>query len=216
MNQEKEKGLFQVPPMDDQERMVEAILFATKEPVTIQEFLKRMPHGCDPIPVLNNLKLLYEKRGVNLKKIGEAWVLRTASDLGFLMQSESVETRKLSRAAIETLSIIAYHQPVSRAEIEEIRGVTVSRGTIDLLMEIDWVRLGRRRTTPGRPITFTITQTFLDHFGLGSLRDLPGVKELRAAGLLESRLPPGVLFDDKVEELEIEDVEQSDMFHEED
>ena len=215
MNEEGEKGLFQVPSLYAQERMVEAILFATKEPVTIQEFLKRMPHGCEPITALNNLKLFYQERGVNLKKIGEAWVLRTAPDLGFLMQSESVETRKLSRAAIETLSIIAYHQPVSRAEIEEIRGVTVSRGTIDLLMEIDWVRLGRRRTTPGRPITFTITQTFLDHFGLGSLKDLPGIKELRAAGLLESRLPPGVLFDDKIEDQEEENIGQSDMFGEE-
>ena len=176
---------------------IDLILFASKEPVKIQDFLNRMPHGCEPILALNNLKVFYQTRGVNLKKIGDAWAIRTAPDLGFLMQSESVEMRKLSRAAVETLSIIAYHQPVSRAEIEEIRGVSVSKGTLDLLMEMDWVCLGRRRTTPGRPITFTITQNFLDHFGLGSLKDLPGIKELRAAGLLENRPAPGVLIDNE-------------------
>ena len=186
-----EIGLFETPTITEQERMVEAILFASKEPVEIQEFLKRMPHGSDPLKALKNLKLSYEGRGVNLNNIDNAWVIRTSPDLGFLMRSEIIETRKLSRAAIETLSIIAYHQPVSRAEIEEIRGVSVSRGTLDLLIEIEWVRLGRRRTTPGRPVTFMVTQKFLDHFGLSSLKDLPGLKELRAAGLLESRPPPG-------------------------
>ena len=214
MDNGKEKSLFQTPAMMDQERMVEAILFASKEPVKIQDFLNRMPHGCEPILALNNLKVFYQTRGVNLKKIGDAWAIRTAPDLGFLMQSESVEMRKLSRAAVETLSIIAYHQPVSRAEIEEIRGVSVSKGTLDLLMEMDWVCLGRRRTTPGRPITFTITQNFLDHFGLGSLKDLPGIKELRAAGLLENRPAPGVLMDNESEESELDGVKQSDMFDE--
>ena len=120
-----------------------------------------------------------------------AWAIRTAPDLGYLMQKETVETRKLSRAAIETLAIIAYHQPVTRAEIEEIRGVSVSRGTVDQLIELEWIRFGRRRMTPGRPVTFVVTQNFLDHFGLESARDLPGLKELRAAGLLDSRPPPG-------------------------
>lgn len=122
--------------------------------------------------------------------MGDAWVFRTAPDLGFLMQRETVETRKLSRAAIETLAIIAYHQPVTRAEIEEIRGVSVSRGTIDQLLEMEWIRFGRRKMTPGRPITFVVTQDFLAHFGLENARDLPGLKELRAAGLLDNRPPP--------------------------
>ena len=132
---------------------------------------------------------------MELRRIGEgpstAWAFRTAPDLGHLMQAERVETRKLSRAAIETLAIVAYHQPVTRAEIEEIRGVAVSRGTLDQLLELDWIRFGRRRNTPGRPVTYLVTQTFLDHFGLESARDLPGLAELRAAGLLDSR--PGAM-----------------------
>src|SRR5690606_29353167 len=132
--------------------------------------------------------------------IGDGWAFRTAPDLGHLMQQEQVETRKLSRAAIETLAIIAYHQPVTRAEIEEIRGVAVSRGTIDQLLELDWIRLGRRRMTPGRPVTFVVTEAFLDHFGLESARDLPGLRELRAAGLLDNRPPPGAALPEDEEE----------------
>ncbi|WGW05852.1 SMC-Scp complex subunit ScpB [Tropicibacter oceani] len=178
--------------MGEQERMVEAILFATAEPVTVRELNDRMPHGCDAAEALVHLRKRYEGRGVHLVKVGDAWAMRTAGDLGFLMQRETVEQRKLSRAAIETLAIVAYHQPVTRAEIEEIRGVSVSRGTVDQLLEMEWVRFGRRRMTPGRPVTFVVTQNFLDHFGLESARDLPGLAELRAAGLLESRpLPLG-------------------------
>ncbi|MDW4497580.1 SMC-Scp complex subunit ScpB [Sulfitobacter sp. D35] len=177
--------------MAEQERMVEAILFATAEPVSVSELAGRMPHGCDPAEALVHLRKRYEGRGVTVMKIGDAWALRTAPDLGFLMQRETVETRKLSRAAIETLAIIAYHQPVTRAEIEEIRGVSVSRGTVDQLLEMEWIRFGRRKMTPGRPVTFVVTQGFLDHFGLENARDLPGLKELRAAGLLENRPPPG-------------------------
>lgn len=188
---EDAQSLFEAPLMGEQERMVEAILFATAEPITIKELSARMPHGSDPAEALVHLRKRYEGRGVNLNKIGDAWALRTASDLGFLMQRETVETRKLSRAAIETLAIIAYHQPVTRAEIEEIRGVSVSRGTVDQLLEMEWIRFGRRKMTPGRPVTFVVTSEFLDHFGLESARDLPGVKELRAAGLLENRPPPG-------------------------
>jgi segregation and condensation protein B len=184
-------SLFEAPPMGDQERMVEAILFASADPVTVQDLIGRMPHGCDPAEALAHLRKRYDGRGVNLLRIGDAWAMRTAPDLGFLMQKEVIETRKLSRAAIETLAIVAYHQPVTRAEIEEIRGVGVSRGTIDQLIEMEWIRLGRRKMTPGRPVTFVVTQGFLDHFGLESARDLPGLKELRAAGLLESRPPPG-------------------------
>jgi segregation and condensation protein B len=188
-----EKSLFDAPPMGEQERMVEAILFASADPVTVVELAARMPHGCDPAEALVHLRRRYEGRGVNLVRVGDAHVFRTAPDLGQLMRKETVETRKLSRAAIETLAIVAYHQPVTRTEIEEIRGVAVSRGTIDQLMELDWIRLGRRRMTPGRPVTFVVTEGFLDHFGLESARDLPGLKELRAAGLLDSRpLPAGL------------------------
>ena len=130
---------------------------------------------------------------MNLSKVGDAWTMRTSPDLGFLMQKETVETRKLSRAAIETLAIIAYHQPVTRSEIEEIRGVSVSRGTVDQLLEMEWIRFGRRKMTPGRPVTFVVTQNFLGHFGLETARDLPGLKELRSAGLLENRPPPGTV-----------------------
>jgi segregation and condensation protein B len=149
-----------------------------------------MPHGSDAAEALVYLRKRYEGRGVRVVKVGDAWAMRTAPDLSFLMQKETVETRKLSRAAIETLAIVAYHQPVTRAEIEEIRGVSVSRGTVDQLLEMEWIRFGRRKMTPGRPVTFVVTQDFLDHFGLESARDLPGLKELRASGLLESRLPP--------------------------
>jgi segregation and condensation protein B len=188
-----EKSLFEAPPMGEQERMVEAILFATAEAVTTKELNDRMPHGADAAEALVHLRKRYEGRGVNVVKVGDAWAIRTAPDLGFLMQKETVETRKLSRAAIETLAIIAYHQPVTRAEIEKIRGVSVSRGTVDQLLEMEWIRFGRRRMTPGRPVTFVVTQDFLDHFGLESARDLPGLKELRAAGLLENRPPPGTM-----------------------
>ncbi len=186
-------SLFEAPPMAEQERMVEAILFATAEPVTVAELADRMPHGCDPAEALAHLRRRYEGRGVRLVKVGDAWAMRTAPDLGHLMHRETVETRKLSRAAIETLAIIAYHQPVTRAEIEEIRGVSVSRGTVDQLIEMEWIRFGRRKMTPGRPVTFVVTQAFLDHFGLESARDLPGLAELRSAGLLDNRPPPGSL-----------------------
>ncbi len=189
---ETDPSLFAAPPIAEQERMVEAILFATAEPVTVTELAARMPHGSDPAEALVHLRKRYEGRGVRVVKVGDAWAIRTAPDLGFLMQKETVETRKLSRAAIETLAIIAYHQPVTRAEIEEIRGVSVSRGTVDQLLEQDWIRFGRRRMTPGRPVTYVVTQEFLDQFGLESARDLPGLKELRAAGLLDNRPPPGI------------------------
>jgi segregation and condensation protein B len=187
------ESLFKAPPMGEQERMVEAVLFASAEPVTVRDLEARMPHGCDAAEALTHLRKRYEGRGVRVVKVGDAWAMRTAPDLGFLMQKETVETRKLSRAAIETLAIIAYHQPVTRAEIEEIRGVSVSRGTVDQLLEMEWIRLGRRRMTPGRPVTFVVTPEFLDHFGLESARDLPGLQELRSAGLLENRPPPGAM-----------------------
>lgn len=201
-------SLFEAPPMGEQERMVEALLFASAEPMSLTEISSRLPHGCEAREALLHLGKRYEGRGVALRRIGEAWAFRTAPDLGFLMQKEQVEHRKLSRAAIETLAIIAYHQPATRAEIEEIRGVSVSRGTLDMLIELNWVKLGRRKMTPGRPVTFIVTQHFLDHFGLETPGDLPGVKELRASGLLDNRPPPGV----NLEAEDADDEGQDDMF----
>ena len=195
----QEESLFKAPDLSEQERMVEAILFASAEPVSLNEMVSRMPHGSEPIAALENLQKRYQGRGVEVKEIDRAWAIRTSPDLSFLMRRETVETRKLSRAAIETLAIIAYHQPVTRAEIEEIRGVAVSRGTIDQLLELEWIKLGRRRQTPGRPATFVVTNLFLDHFGLENARDLPGLKELRAAGLLDNRAAPGTEISDEAE-----------------
>ena len=191
MSDQTERSLFEAPPMGEQERMVEAVLFASADPVTLADLIARLPEGCDPAEALQTLRKRYDGRGVAIVKVGNAYAFRTAPDLGHLMHKESVEHRKLSRAAIETLAIVAYHQPVTRAEIEEIRGVAVSRGTVDQLIELDWIRFGRRRMTPGRPVTFVVTDHFLDHFGLETTRDLPGLKELRAAGLLDNRPLPG-------------------------
>ncbi|WP_058288172.1 SMC-Scp complex subunit ScpB [Leisingera aquaemixtae] len=211
---EDNDSLFDAPPMAEQERMVEAVLFASAEPVTLRDLESRMPHGCNPREAVEHLRKRYEGRGVRVVRLGDAWAIRTAPDLGFLMQKETTELRKLSRAAIETLAIVAYHQPVTRTEIEEIRGVSVSRGTIDQLMEMNWIRLGRRRMTPGRPVTFVVTPDFLDHFGLESARDLPGLKELRAAGLLENRPPPGSLPLGQSGDEDDEPEEQAELFEE--
>ena len=189
--EEAQAALFEAPPLPEQERMAEALLFASAEPMTPQQIGARLPRGSDARAALEQLEKRYEGRGVQLRRVGNAWAFRTAPDLGFLMHSEAEESRKLSRAAIETLAIVAYHQPVTRAEIEEIRGVSVSRGTLDTLLELEWIRFGRRRETPGRPVTFVTTEAFLDHFGLSSAKDLPGLAELRAAGLLDNRPVPG-------------------------
>ncbi len=182
-----EPPLFAPPTIEEQARMIEALLFAAAAPLSLRDLAARLPHGCDPAEALARLRRSYAGRGVELHKAGEGWAFRTAPDLAHLMHEEVVETRKLSRAATETLAIIAYHQPATRAEIEEIRGVALSRGTLDQLLELGWIRLGRRRQTPGRPVTFVVTDAFLDHFGLESTSDLPGLKELRAAGLLDNR-----------------------------
>ncbi|QQR40821.1 SMC-Scp complex subunit ScpB [Devosia rhizoryzae] len=170
-------------------RIVEALLFASAEPLRpadIAPFLE----GADIPELLETLRTQYEGRGVNLVRRGDAWAFRTAEDLGFLLRREQNETRPLSRAALETLSIIAYHQPATRAEIEDVRGVATGKGTLDLLMEAGWVRMRGRRRTPGRPVTYGTTDAFLDHFGLEALSDLPGLDELKGAGLLSGRLPP--------------------------
>lgn len=207
----QDESLFRAPPLAEQERMIEAMLFASAHPLSIAEMTSRMPHGSDAAEALQLLRKRYEGRGVQVARVGDAWAIRTAADLGFLMARETVETRKLSRAAIETLAITAYHQPVTRAEIEEIRGVSVSRGTVDQLIELEWIRFGRRRMTPGRPVTYVVTQQFLDHFGLENARDLPGLKELREAGLLESRPPEGM----ETAEGETRDLDTDDMFEDE-
>ncbi|MCO5057607.1 MAG: SMC-Scp complex subunit ScpB [Rhizobiaceae bacterium] len=170
-------------------RMAEAIVFASAEPVSEKALMARLPDGIEIEPVMAELKAFYEKRGVNLVKVGDAWAFRTAGDLAFLMSRDAVQQKKLSRAALEVLAIIAYHQPVTRAEIEEIRGVETSKGTLDLLMETGWIRMRGRRRTPGRPVTYGSTEQFLDHFGLEEIRDLPGIDELKGAGLLSPRMP---------------------------
>ncbi|MBC8717573.1 SMC-Scp complex subunit ScpB [Ochrobactrum sp. Marseille-Q0166] len=172
-------------------RVVEAILFASAEPVTERALSERLPGDADLTATLDHLKRIYETRGVNLVKVGAAWAFRTAPDLGFLLSRETVQQRKLSRAAMEVLAIIAYHQPVTRAELEDIRGVETSKGTLDVLMETGWIKLRGRRRTPGRPVTYGTSDAFLDQFGLSEIRDLPGLEELRGAGLLSARIPNG-------------------------
>jgi len=172
-------------------RMLEAILFAASEPLSEAEIASRMPEGIDVAVLLRELQAAYAGRGVNLRRHDESWAFRTAEDLAFVLKREVTEDRKLSRAAVETLSIIAYHQPVTRAEIEEVRGVTISKGTLDVLLQAGWVRLRGRRRTPGRPLTFGTTPQFLDHFGLEAIGDLPGLADLKAAGLLDAMTSVG-------------------------
>jgi len=172
-------------------RLLEALLFASAEPLDQATLAKRMPEGVDVKVALAQLQADYASRGVNLVRIANKWTFRTAGDLAWLMTRESTETRKLSRAAIEVLAIIAYHQPVTRAEIEDIRGVVTSKGTLDVLLETGWIRPRGRRKTPGRPLTFGTTDTFLSQFSLEALGDLPGLEELKGTCLLDSRLPTG-------------------------
>jgi len=170
-------------------RMVEALIYASAEPVAAAELASRLPDGTDVAGILRELQETYANRGVNLIQIAGKWTFRTAGDLSFLLSREAVEQKRLSRAALETLAIIAYHQPVTRAEIEEIRGVATSRGTLDLLRETGWIRMRGRRRGPGRPVTYGTTEAFLSHFGLDTIGDLPGLDELKGAGLLDSRVP---------------------------
>jgi segregation and condensation protein B len=172
-------------------RILEAVLFAASEPMDEAALTEFFTAQEDIGQLLEELQNLYAGRGVNVTRVAGKWAFRTAPDLSFLLERYSVEPKKLSRAALETLSIIAYHQPVTRAEIEEIRGVSTSKGTLDVLMEMGWVRMRGRRRAPGRPVTYGTTETFLEHFGLDSVKDLPGLAELKGAGLLDSNLPPG-------------------------
>jgi segregation and condensation protein B len=172
-------------------RLLEAMLFASAEPLDEKALAARLPQGIDVSSSLLRLQEEYASRGVNLVRVNAKWTFRTASDLSWLLSKETIETRKLSRAAIETLAIIAYHQPVTRAEIEDIRGVTTSKGSVDVLLETGWIRPRGRRKSPGRPVTYGTNEAFLSHFGLDALSDLPGLEELKGSGLLEGRLPPG-------------------------
>jgi segregation and condensation protein B len=172
-------------------RIVEAILFATAQPVDTGYLAGFLPEEADVAGLLADLQANYANRGVNLVEVAGKWLFRTADDLSYLLRREKVEERKLSKAALETLAIIAYHQPVTRAEIEDIRGVAISKGTLDQLLEIGWVRMRGRRKTPGRPVTYGTTEAFLSHFGLNEVGDLPGLQELKGAGLLDANLPPG-------------------------
>jgi len=172
-------------------RMVEALLFAASEPLDIKALSTSLPEGADVPGLLKALEEVYENRGVNLCCVAGKYQFRTASDLAFLLRKEQPEQKRLSKAAIETLAIIAYHQPVTRAEIEDIRGVAMSKGTIDILMEIGWIKIRGRKRTPGRPVTFGTTDAFLVQFGLESVNHLPGVDELKAAGFLEAIPPSG-------------------------
>jgi segregation and condensation protein B len=166
-------------------RILEALLFAAAEPLAPEQIKPLLPEGVEPEPLLERLHAAYAPRGINLVRTGGRWSFRTAPDLGFLLRRETVEERRLSRAAIETLAIIAYHQPVTRTEIEEIRGVAIGRGSIDILIEAGWVEPKGRRRTPGKPLQYGTGAGFLDHFGLASLEDLPGLDELKSTGLLE-------------------------------
>lgn len=177
------------PNLGEVVRMAEALVFASAEPVSERALAARLPEGADIAATMAELQQTYSQRGINLVRVGDAWAFRTAGDLAFLMSRDAVQQKKLSRAALEVLAIIAYHQPVTRAEIEDIRGVETSKGTLDTLLETEWVRMRGRRRTPGRPVTYGTTDRFLDHFALEEIRDLPGMEELKGAGLLSARMP---------------------------
>ena len=183
------ESMSETPP--GELRLLEALLFASAEPLDEKTLAARLPHGVDVKTVLQQLQAEYAPRGVNLVRVAGKWAFRTANDLSWLLTKDSVVPRKLSRAAIETLAIVAYHQPVTRAEVEEIRGISAAKGTLDVLLETGWVRPRGRRKAPGRPVTYGTTEAFLSHFGLDALDDLPGLDELKGSGLLDGRLPPG-------------------------
>lgn len=178
------------PVVAQHRRILEALLFAAAEPLDEESLRSRLPQEADVSALLQFLAEDYSSRGIHLVKVAGKWAFRTAEDLRFLMQREAIEQKKLSKAALETLSIIAYHQPATRAEIEAVRGVSISRGTLDVLLEMGWIRLRGRRRSPGRPVTYGTTDHFLNHFGLDTIGELPGLAELKGAGLLDGNLPP--------------------------
>jgi segregation and condensation protein B len=199
-------------------RIIEALLFAASEPLDEAFLARHLPDGANVTALLDEIQGFYAGRGVNLVRVAGKWAFRTARDLAWLLERHAVEEKRLSRAALETLSIIAYHQPVTRAEIEEIRGVETSKGTVDILLETGWVRPRGRRRAPGKPLTFGTTEGFLDHFGLEAIKDLPGLADLKSAGLLDSTLPPGFKVPEPTDvaalmpdELPLDDAAQGDL-----
>ena len=191
----------------DHQRIVEAVLFASDKPLSRDQIAEFLPEGVPLQPLLGALAETYAARGITLVERGGKWHFQTAPDLAYVLRREQEQARKLSRAALETLAIIAYHEPVTRADIEDIRGVTISKGTLDVLMEAGWVRPAGRREVPGRPMLYATTQGFLVHFGLASRRDLPGVGELKAAGLLDP-------VDSAMTQLQFERPDEEDAGHE--
>jgi segregation and condensation protein B len=194
-------------------RMLEALLFAASEPLDESTLKDRLPTDIELLPLIAELTKQYEGRGVQLMSVGGRWQFRTAPDLAFLMEKERIEPKRLSRAAIETLAIIAYHQPITRLEIEEIRGVSISKGTLDVLLETGWVRLRGRRRSPGRPVCYGTSQSFLEHFGLEGVKDLPGLEELKAAGLLAAKVPTGFVMPspDDADDSELDPLEEGEI-----
>ncbi|MEO9169265.1 MAG: SMC-Scp complex subunit ScpB [Aestuariivirga sp.] len=191
---EDSSTVISLHPMADRAeslRIIEAMLFAAAEPLSLEAFGEFLPKDVDVNALISDLAANYENRGVNIVQVAGKFALRTAPDMGSLLRREKIEQKRLTKAALETLSIVAYHQPVTRAEIEDIRGVAISKGTLDNLLEIGWVKMRGRRKTPGRPVTYGTTEAFLSHFGLNELTDLPGLQELKAAGLLDANVPPG-------------------------
>ena len=189
---EAEEPVGEVEINPEHLRMAEALLFAASEPLSTDALKASLPEGAPVKAIIAELQKEYEGRGVNLVYVAEKWQFRTAADLAFLLRKEKPEQKKLSRAAIETLAIIAYHQPVTRAEVEDIRGVMLSKGTLDTLMEIGWIKIRGRKRTPGRPVTYGTTEAFLVQFGLENISHLPGMEELKAAGFLEAIPPNGL------------------------
>ncbi len=175
------------PEQSEQLKVLEAMLFAAPSPMTPQAMHERLPVDADLNVLLTELRTMYSERGVELVQIGNAWAFRTAASVAPALTIEKDVERRLSKAALETLAVIAYHQPITRAEIENIRGVATHKGTIDQRLELGWIKPGKRRETPGRPLTWLSTNTFLDQFGLGSIMELPGLEDLKAAGLLDRR-----------------------------
>jgi len=204
-NQEEAMGSSVLNP-NDQLRVVEAILFASSDPVDKKTLIEKLPKNADLDLLLDRLDNLYKDRGLELRKIGNKFMFKTSSDLTFIMQREAKSQRKLSKAAIETLAIIAYHQPVTRAEIEEIRGVSVSSGTIDSLLQMNWVKINGRRRVPGNPLAYGTTEEFLVHFDLENIKDLPEMQELKSMGLLDSNLPPDLYPENTINNNSIDEI----------
>ncbi|MCB2113936.1 MAG: SMC-Scp complex subunit ScpB [Parvularculaceae bacterium] len=208
LEQDAADAVWSAAQMAEHLRMAEALLFAAVEPLDEEAIAARLPEGADITTLIETLTLQYENRGVVLSKAAGKYRFVTAPDVAHVLEKEKIEPRKLTRAALETLAIIAYHQPCTRADIEDVRGVAVSPGSLDQLMEIGWIRMrGRRRTAPGRPILYGTTQSFLEHFNLESVTDLPGMADLKAAGLLDARLPPGFTIPAPSDEIEGEDAD---------